>query len=386
MKPTIDPIANGQNLLDWLSFSREGLILGAVIAAVIVAFMLILRLVGERIVERHPDCVDWRGIIGAVLARTGIVFMVVTAIEIVTSYAPLPAKIDRPIHIIFVIVAAIQVAVWLRELVMGALRHRVGEDPGESTLGNAMAIVRVLVSFTAFALAMIFILDNLGVNVTTLIAGLGIGGIAIGFAAQGIFSDLFAALSIVFDRPFRRGDTVRYGTTTGTVEQIGLKTTRIRAASGEQVIMSNKQLLDQEIHNLATARARRTWLPFGVIYQTPPELLERMPEIIDAAVRPIRSCRMIRCCITGFGDSSIDFELVYDDKSTEFDSLAKHRSAICLSIFKLFAENGVEFAYPTQTTFTSAPDGTMIMPYASVQPATALEPRTPPKPSRKART
>src|SRR6476646_4777790 len=109
------------------------------------------------------------------------------------------------------------------------IARRVGDNPGESTLGNATSIIRVLVSVALFALAIVVILDNLGVNVTALVAGLGIGGIAIGLAAQGIFSDLFAALSIVFDRPFRRGDIIRFGTTTGTVERIGLKTTRIRA-------------------------------------------------------------------------------------------------------------------------------------------------------------
>ncbi|MEO6198459.1 MAG: mechanosensitive ion channel domain-containing protein [Sphingomicrobium sp.] len=372
MNAAFDPLRSTENLFDWFFANRDGLLIGALVAVVIVAGMLVLRLIGERIVERHPDCRNWIGIIGSVLAKTGIIFMVAAALEIVTAYAAPPKQVAHLVHVVFIIVAAIQIAVWARELVIGAIRSRVGEDPGESTLGNAMSIIRVLVSFAAFAIAAIAILDNLGVNVTTLVAGLGIGGIAIGLAAQGIFSDLFAALSIVFDRPFRRGDTVRYGTTTGTVEQIGLKTTRIRAQGGEQVVMSNKNLLDQEIHNLATARARRTWLPFGVVYQTKPEVLERMPEIIEAAIKPIKSCRMVRCCITGFGDSAITFDLVYDDRSIDFDALAKHRSAICLGIIKAFAEQGINFAYPTQTTFTSAPDGTMIMPYPTVQPVVAV--------------
>ncbi len=125
----------------------------------------------------------------------------------------------------------------------------------------------MLVSVALFALAIVVILDNLGVNVTALVAGLGIGGIAIGLAAQGIFSDLFAALAILFDKPFRRGDIVRYGTTTGTVEKIGLKTTRLRGVGGEQVIMANTKLLEQEVHNVTDARVRRTWLTFGLTYQ-----------------------------------------------------------------------------------------------------------------------
>ena len=371
MKASIDPLQSTRSLIEWLADNRGGLILGGLVAAAIVALMLILRMVGEKIVERHPNCVNWKGIIGAVLAKTGIIFMVAAALEIVASYAAIPRQIDRAVHIIFIIAFAIQMAVWVRELVMGSLRHRVGDEPGETTLGNAMSIVRVLVSVTAFALAAIFILDNLGVNVTTLVAGLGIGGIAIGLAAQGIFSDLFAALSIVFDRPFRRGDTIRFGDTTGTVEQIGLKTTRVRAQGGEQVIMSNKNLLDLQIHNLASARARRTWLTFAIVYRTPPEKLALMPNIAEDSVKAVSSCRMVRCCIKALGASGIEYELVYDDRSIDFDTLAKHRSDICLGLVTLFAKNGIDLAYPTQTTFTAAPDGTMVMPYATPAAAPA---------------
>ncbi len=123
-----------------------------------------------------------------------------------------------------------------------------------ASLGNAMAIIRVLISVALFAIAGILILDNLGVNVTALVAGLGIGGIAIGLAAQGIFSDLFAALAILFDKPFKKGDTIRYDNSTGTVERIGLKTTRLRSLTGEQLIMANTKLLEREIHNLAAGQ------------------------------------------------------------------------------------------------------------------------------------
>ena len=132
--------------------------------------------------------------------------------------------------------------------------RRVAEEQGAGTLGNAMAIIRLLVSVALFAIAGILILDNLGVNVTALVAGLGIGGIAIGLAAQGIFADLFAALSILFDKPFKKGDTIRYDQSTGTVERIGLKTTRLRSITGEQLIMANTKLLEREIHNLALAK------------------------------------------------------------------------------------------------------------------------------------
>ncbi|QIK96300.1 mechanosensitive ion channel [Sphingomonas sp. HDW15A] len=360
----------------WLGDNLHGLMIGALVATGIVGVMLLLRALGRKMLEGDPECRRWRGIIGNVLARTGILFMVAAAIDIVVSYAPVPPKLARLADIIFIIAAALQVAVWAREIVIGVVKSRVGEDPGASTLGNAMSLIRVLVSVAAFAIAFIVILDNLGVNVTALVAGLGIGGIAIGLAAQGIFSDLFAALSIVFDRPFRRGDTIRYGGaagSVGTVERIGLKTTRIRSITGEQLVMANTKLLEQELTNIAELKVRRTWLTFGLTYQTPAEVIERLPEILEEAVKPIKSCRLIRSTATQFGPSSIDCELIYDDRTSDADTLAKHKSAIIVAIMRIFAREKIDFAYPTQTTFTAAPDGTLVMPYAQVQPALSVD-------------
>ncbi|MEO6434030.1 MAG: mechanosensitive ion channel domain-containing protein [Sphingomicrobium sp.] len=372
----IDPIRRGQSVVEWIIAHLDGLMLGAAVAAAIVGLMLLMRALGHRILAKHPDCTNWRGVIGAVLAKTKLLFMVATAIQIVVQYAPMPARLDNAAHIFFIIAAALQGAIWARELIIGVFKSRVGEEPSESTLGNAISIIRVLVSVTVFAFALVVILDNLGVNVTTLIAGLGIGGIAIGLAAQGIFSDLFAALAILFDRPFRRGDMINYGGrvdaggTTGTVERIGLKTTRIRSRTGEMVIMANTKLLEQELTNIDEARVHRIWLPFGVTYQTDPDQLERMGEILTPIVAAQKGVRMVRCAVSAFGASAVEFQLVYDDRSRDFDRRALNRSAILIGILRLFNEQGIAFAYPTQTTFTAAPDGTMVMPYARPLPGT----------------
>jgi len=354
-----------ERIIAWLGANFEGLLVGALVATGIVGLMLVLRSLGRLYQRRPHDHVSWKGIIASVLARTGMLFMIVAAIEIVVSHTDVPGPLARMVDIAFIIVAAFQAAAWARELILGIIYSKVEEDAGETTLGNAYNIIRVLVSVAAFALALIVILDNLGVNVTTLVAGLGVGGIAIGLAAQGIFSDLFAALSIVFDRPFRRGDTIRYGTTTGTVEKIGLKTTRIRSVTGEQVIMANTQLLEQEVHNIAEAHSRRIIIPIGVIYQTPIDKLKRMRAIVTKATDPYEEIEVVRCICTGFGDSSINFELVYDHTHDDWNEIVGTQSQICIRILELFAEEGIDFAYPTQTTFTAAPDGTMIMPYAT---------------------
>ena len=355
-------------IFDWVVANLDRLAIGALIATAIVAVMLAMRWIGHRLLANEPETWGWRGIIGRVLAKTSIFFMVAAAIDIVASYAAIPAKLAHLADMLFIIAASIQVAIWAREIIVGVIRSRVGEDPGASTLGNAMALVRVLVNVVVFAIALVVILDNLGVNVTALVAGLGIGGIAIGLAAQGIFSDLFAALSIVFDKPFRRGDTVRYGTgtdtTVGTVERIGLKTTRLRSQTGEQVIMANTKLLEQEVRNLAEAKVRRVTIPFSLTYKTSPDTLEGLPGIAEEALKAVKTTKLVRCVATAFAASSIDCELVYDDRTISPDTLAHHKSDILIAMARAFEREGIEFAYPTQTTYTAAPDGTLVMPWA----------------------
>ena len=352
------------SLVPWLEANEQTLPIALATAAGIVAFMLVLRWVGSRLEARDPQAVSWKGVLGRVLARTSILFMLATALDIVVTYANPPARIGRIFDIAFIVASAFQVAVWARELVLGIIAHRVG-DQSETTLGNATTVVRVLVNVAFFAIAFIVILDNLGVNVTALIAGLGIGGIAIGLAAQGIFSDLFAALSILFDKPFRRGDTVRYGTTTGTVERIGLKTTRLRALTGEQVVMANTKLLENEIHNLADGTMRRQTLTFSLLYQTPTAALASLADAARPAVEAQRGCRLVRCAPINLGASGIDCECTYDDKSKDPDTLARHKSAIIIALLDALADRGLTLAYPTQTTYTAAPDGTLVMPYAA---------------------
>ncbi|WP_265571086.1 mechanosensitive ion channel domain-containing protein [Sphingomicrobium nitratireducens] len=365
-----------EQTLGWIATNWEGLVIGGLVATGIVGLMLILRTLGRRFLDRDRDRTSWKGIIASVFARTTLLFMIVAASDIVVSHTQIPAPIARMVDVAFIIVSALQGAIWARELILGVITSKVvEEDDRESTLANALSLIRVLVSVAAFAIAILIILDNLGVDVGPLIAGFGIGGIAIGLAAQGIFSDLFAALAIVFDRPFRKGDTISYGGvggTIGTVEKIGMKTTRIRAVTGEQVIMNNTKLLDQEVSNIAEAQRRRRTIPFGVIYQTAPAKLKRMRALCEEALSHHDEIEIVRCVCTGFGDSSIDFELVYEHESQDFNEILGVQSLIHIALVEIFAREGIEFAYPTQTTFTSAPDGTMIMPYPAAMPVVAV--------------
>lgn len=361
-------ISNGreglESIVAWFAANWKDLPVGLGVAAVIILVMLAARWVGTQLLAGDPECRRWRGVIGRVLQKTTVFFMVATALDIVATYAVVPGRVEHLLDVLFTVAFALQGAIWGRELILGVISRNAGEEPGETAVGNAIAVIRVLVSVALFAIAIIVILDNLGVNVTALVAGLGIGGIAIGLAAQGIFSDLFAALSILFDKPFRRGDVIQFDKTTGTVERIGLKTTRLRSINGEQVVMANTKLLEREIHNFAGGNSRRSQLPFGLVYHTQPDDLEKVPSLAKAAVESRKGCTFVRCGVTAFGASSIDFELLFDSRTTDAGKLAADRTAVALAILRSFAEHGLDFAYPTQTTFTAAPDGKLVMPYA----------------------
>jgi small-conductance mechanosensitive channel len=352
----------------WLTGNSVDILIAAAAGAVIALLLLGIRGFGHRLIhDRSGAGIKWRTLVGRVLARTTIFFIVMCSAQLVAEHAATPAALLRPINVLFVVAAAFQAAIWARELILGLVQHKVGEEDSHSTLGSAIGIIRLLVTVALFAIAIILILDNIGVNVTGLVAGLGIGGIAIGLAAQGIFSDLFAALSIIFDKPFRKGDGIKVDQLQGTVEEIGLKTTRIRSLSGEEIIISNAKLLDLQLHNFSNLEHRRFTLMLGVVYQTPPEVCARIPEIVKAIVEAHPPASLVRCGMAGFGASSLDFELQFDVHTSDYELAFATRAAICLEILATFSRERIEFAYPTQTTFTAAPDGTLVMPYPHVK-------------------
>ena len=332
------------HLMAWFERNGDRLLIGLIVAFVLIAAMLVLRSFGRRTVERDREGWGWRTVIGRVLARTSLLFMILAAADVVGTYAELPHKIERLVDVAFVIAFALQGAVWARELILGVIGRKVAEEQGSGAIANAMAIIRLLISVTLFAIAVILILDNLGVNVTALIAGLGVGGIAIGLAAQGIFSDLFAALSILFDKPFKKGDTIRYDNSTGTVERIGLKTTRLRSVTGEQLIMANTKLLEREIHNMALAKARRVTLYLAVSGEASAKTIDAVSAAAEDAVSAQKGCRLVRCALSGAGGGGLAFDLVYDDATRDSDKLAADRAAILRALIEALQPHKLQLA------------------------------------------
>ncbi len=354
-----------QLIADWI---RENAL--ELLAAVAIGFAIyfILSWVKRRattIATRRGDDGALATVALRAVSRTTRFFRIILSVELVNSFANTPAPVSRVILVLFTIATVIQIAIWLREIILALIERRAQQSGTEhETLQSAMTLIKLGVSFALFAIATIVILDNLGVNVTGLIAGLGVGGIAIGLAAQGIFSDLFAAISIIFDRPFKRGDTVTYGTTTARVEKIGMKSTRLRALTGEEKIISNSKLLEMEITNNTQTVYRRVNFVLSLVQHTAPALAVKVPAILQEIVEA-HDGEFIRAGFTTFAASSLDFQLVFDVPSDDLDVMFATRHSVGIAIVDRFAREGIEFAYPTQTTYTASPDGTMVMPYAT---------------------
>ncbi len=342
-----DLFANWQRLSDWAA-AHYAEILTAIGIGIIIAIALIgLRGLVRRMLG-GAQATGWRQVAERVVSRTYLFFIVMVAAKLVSEQTLLPGRVSGTIDFLFIVAAAFQIAIWARALIIGAIEQRTGEDES-GRLGTAMGLIQGLVSVAAFLIAFVVILDNVGVNVTGLIAGLGIGGIAIGLAAQGIFRDLFAALSIIFDRPFRRGDTISFGGSggvTGTVEHIGVKTTRLRALDGEQVAVGNDKLLQDRVHNYADQHRRRVVMTIPLPPHSNPDALAALPAEIERIVSAEPHARFDRAHLVRVTVASIDMEVVFFTETPDSRDHFQARHDVILALLRRMDELGVAFAAP----------------------------------------
>lgn len=224
-------------------------------------------------------------------------------------------------------------------------------DPNAATATHMVALLGRIV---LWGFGGIFLLSNLGVEVTSLIAGLGIGGIAVAFALQGILSDLFSSFSIYFDKPFRIGDFIVIGEHSGNVEKIGIKTTRIRTLQGEELVVSNAELTSTRVQNFKRMEERRIVVNFGITYETAPEKVEAVNGLVEKIFTDIEAARLDRVHFTSFGDSALIFEVVYFVDSADYNKYLDANQKINHELLRTFNKEGIEFAYPTQTIYTKA--------------------------------
>jgi len=248
-----------------------------------------------------------------------------------------------------VISAGIQVGIWVAFLVTKLVSEYVISKTDQEETPSGIAVTTLLARVIVWAFIVLLVLDNLGFNITTLVAGLGVGGIAIAMASQNILSDLFASLSILLDKPFKVGEFIIVGEFLGSVEHIGLKTTRLRSLSGEQLVFSNNDLLSSRIRNYKRMLERRIAFTIGVEYNTEYEKLKRIPEMIKDIISSVELTRFDRCHFLSYGDFSLKIETVYYILSPDYNTYADVQQEINLKLFKKFKEEGITFAFPTQT-------------------------------------
>ena len=294
----------------------------------------------------------WIDLVLLLLTRTRRWFLVVVALYVGERFLTLPARVDNISTAVIVLTFWIQAALWGIAAVEFTLKQRQERmiAAGELRQSGSMSVLLFVARVAIFALAVLLALDNLGVNITALVAGLGIGGIAIALAVQTVLGDLLASLSITLDKPFRVGDLLRIDDLEGIVEFIGVRSTRLRSVTGEQIIIANADLLKNRLRNLGRMPERRMLFQLGVAYETTPEKLAAVSGIVQRAVESVDGTRFEYCALRTFGDSSLNFEVVYfvpdwDQARLRFVGI---NDAVNRAIHAAFAAQGVAFAYPTR--------------------------------------
>lgn len=325
---------------------------GAMIAAVAGLYVLRAVVVSRLTALSKRTSTDWDDILAAAVAKTRLAFVLIVGVVAGMQLLALPERVLEAAGRVLVIAGLVQAGIWAGTLLAKWLesyrKRTMKEDPATTTTVSALGFVGNLVLWAG---VLLLALDNLGVDITALVAGLGIGGVAVALALQNVLGDLFASLSIVLDKPFVLGDFLIIDDHLGSVEHIGLKTTRLRSLSGEQLVFSNSDLLGSRVRNFGRMYERRVVFPLGVTYQTPREKLEAIPGMLKDAVEAQEQTRFDRAHLKAFGDFSINFETVYYVKVPDYTAYMDVQQAINLRLHEQFENEAIEFAYPTQTLF-----------------------------------
>ena len=263
----------------------------------------------------------------------------------------IPPVLERVIEMAGMVLVAFLSAQALIAVAGFAIQTYIEKSEKGSGRERALQGLTTLIRVVVWGLATVVLLDNLGFRINTVIAGLGIGGIAVALAAQNILGDLFAYFTIMFDRPYEIGDFVIVGEHMGVVNQLGVKTTRIGSLGGEQIIMSNKDLTDSRVRNYKRMEKRRVLFRLGVTYQTPYEMLKEIPGTIREIIEGIEDTVFDRAHFSSYGDFSLLFEVVYYVAGNDYNKYMDIQQEINLGIHEEFEKRKIEFAYPTQTLF-----------------------------------
>jgi small-conductance mechanosensitive channel len=297
--------------------------------------------------------VEWDDLLIGIIHKLGWPFYILVALYISIIYIDVHPLLQKFLDYLLIISATyyatkgvIAIVHYARDKVID---KKLKEDKDQDT--TIIKVLAVIVQIIVWVLAIILVIQNFGYDVTALVAGVGIGGIAIAFALQNVLSDIFASFSIYFDKPFQTGDFIIIGDDLGVVKEIGIKSTRITSLQGEEIVISNKELTSTRIHNYKKMRKRRIAFTFGVTYGTRTKKLEKIPDIVKKIINKIDKAEVDRVHFKEFADFSLNFEVVYYVDSSDYNVHMGIRQKINLGIKKAFEKAKIEMAFPTQTIF-----------------------------------
>jgi small-conductance mechanosensitive channel len=344
----LETVYFNNTLLQWIIAVGLAVVSYLVIQAVKLLVMRRLAAVAERTASQIDD------VLVEVIKRTNWFVIVIVSLYFGSLFLTLPDNVVHILRVIVTVVFFLQVALWGNSLTDSLLsrvqKAKREKDPGSVSALSAVSFFARVVIWSVVAF---LILDNFGIDITALVAGLGVGGIAVALAVQNILGDIFCSIAILMDKPFEVGDFIIVDDKMGAVEKIGIKTTRVRSLSGEQLIFSNADLVNSRIRNYKRMNERRVVFSFGVTYQTPVEKLEAIPLAVKEIISSVENTRFDRAHFHKYSDSSLDFECVYHVLSGDYNIYMDIQQQINLAIFRHFEKEGIEFAYPTQTLYIS---------------------------------
>jgi len=341
----------GKILLD--TSIQEWIYAGLIMAAVFFFSFFFKKIILRRLVSVAEKTVSfWDDMVLGIVKSIHNLFLLAAAVYCGSLLLTLPQDVKTYLSKAFMTIFLFQMALVGSQAVkiyIEQYRHQKVDSHAAAvtTLVSIGFVIRLLL----WSLLLLVALDNLGIDVTAFIAGLGISGIAVALAVQNILGDLFASFSIVFDKPFVIGDFIIVGDFLGTVEYIGLKTTRIRSLSGEQLIFSNGDLLQSRIRNFKRMQERRVVFTIGVLYQTSLEKVKQIPEMLRDTIEEQHDVRFDRAHFKEYGTYALNFEIVYWIQTPDYNAYMDIQQNINLSVYERFEDHGIQFAYPTQTIF-----------------------------------
>lgn len=303
----------------------------------------------------HPVAIELTALL---IARTNRIFLWVLALWLASTLLYIPNRIDRALHIVTVLAFWFQVGLWGMAAVRYAIERRArraGAAAPDPVQSGSIDIIVFVAGLTIWAMALLLALDNLGVQIKPLLTGLGIGGVAVALAVQSVLGDVLASMSIALDKPFAMGDSLAVDDIQGTVEHIGVKSTRLRSISGEQIILANADVLKARVRNYGRMRERRSAFRLNVTYDTPPEKLRAIPPAVREVIESQPQTRFDRCHFLAFGEWALQFETVFYITVSDYKTYADVQQAINLAIVERFAALGVEIAFATHSLHTAKP-------------------------------